>query len=96
MNAGIIGIVAGVLTAISLLPQLVKIIKEKRAENISYGMLIVLLVGLGCWVWYGVLRDDWPIMATNSFSFLINALVIFFTIKYKQHPKGSSATTAGA
>jgi MtN3 and saliva related transmembrane protein len=83
MQPGIVGIIAGILTSVSLLPQLVKIIREKKAQNISYLMLIVLLAGLGCWVWYGILRDDLPIMITNSFSFLINSLVIFFTIRYK-------------
>jgi MtN3 and saliva related transmembrane protein len=83
MQPGIVGIVAGILTSVSLLPQLIKIIREKKAQNISYLMLVVLLAGLGCWVWYGVLREDVPIIVTNSFSFLINSLVIFFTIKYK-------------
>jgi MtN3 and saliva related transmembrane protein len=96
MNPGFIGIVAGIFTSVSLLPQLIKILREKQAENISYGMLIVLLIGLGCWVWYGMLREDWPIVITNSFSFLVNSLVIIFTVKYKHHPKGNSATTAGA
>ena len=83
MNPGYVGIMAGVLTSFSLLPQLIKIVREKKAEDISYGMLIVLLLGLGSWVWYGLLRDDMPIIITNSFSFLINSLVIVFTIKYR-------------
>jgi MtN3 and saliva related transmembrane protein len=85
MSPGYVGIVAGILTSVSLLPQLVKIIREKEAENLSYGMLLVLLAGLGCWVYYGILREDLPIIITNSFSFLINMLVIIFTIKYKNN-----------
>jgi MtN3 and saliva related transmembrane protein len=84
MNPAYVGIAAGVLTSVSLLPQLVKIIREKKAEAISYFMLIILLCGLSCWVWYGVLREDLPIIITNSFSLLINSLVIIFTIKYKK------------
>ena len=84
MNAAFVGIAAGVLTSISLLPQLIKIIREKKAEDISYFMLIILLLGLSCWVWYGILRDDLPIIVTNSFSLLVNTLVIIFTIRYKK------------
>jgi MtN3 and saliva related transmembrane protein len=80
---GYIGILAGIFTAASLLPQLVKIIKEKKSENISYFMLFILLAGLSMWVWYGILRKDYPIIITNSFSFLVNILVIYFTMKYK-------------
>jgi MtN3 and saliva related transmembrane protein len=80
-----IGIFAGVCTCISLLPQLIKIIREKKAENISYLMLIILLIGVGSWIWYGFLKNDLPIIITNSVSFLINLLVIVFTIRYKNN-----------
>jgi MtN3 and saliva related transmembrane protein len=84
MNQQVIGIIAGIFTSVSLLPQLFKIIKEKKAKDLSYGMLIVLLIGLGCWIWYGLLREDLPIIITNSFSFLVNFMMIIFTIKYKE------------
>ena len=82
-----IGIFAGICTCTSLMPQLFKIIKAKKAENISYWMLFILLTGVGTWIWYGFLRDDLPIIITNSVSFLINTLVIIFTIKFKQRDK---------
>jgi MtN3 and saliva related transmembrane protein len=83
MNTNILGIVAGVLTAASLLPQLIKIIREKKAGDISYVMILLLLAGLACWVWYGIAKQDYPIIITNSFSFLVNATMLGFTIKYK-------------
>jgi MtN3 and saliva related transmembrane protein len=76
---------AGIFTAISLLPQLIKIIKEKKANDISYFMLFILLTGLALWIYYGILRNDYPIIITNCFSFMVNALVIVFTIKYKDN-----------
>ncbi|RYE37340.1 MAG: hypothetical protein EOP48_28925, partial [Sphingobacteriales bacterium] len=65
------------------LPQLIKIIKEKKADDISYLMLFTLLCGLGGWIWYGILKEDYPIIVTNSFSFLVNTVIIFFTFKYQ-------------
>jgi len=82
-----IGIGAGALTALSLLPQLLKIIKEKKADDISYFMLFILLSGLGGWIWYGLLKKDYPIIITNGFSLLVNLLVIFFSIRYKKTGK---------
>lgn len=78
-----VGIGAGIFTAFSLLPQLYKIVKEKKAEDISYLMLFILLTGIGGWIWYGVLKNDYPIIITNSFSFILNIIIIFFSIKYK-------------
>jgi MtN3 and saliva related transmembrane protein len=79
-----IGIAAGIFTSISLLPQLIKIIREKETENISSFMLFILIAGLGLWIWYGLLKKDYPILITNSFSFLVNSLMIYFTFRYKK------------
>ena len=80
----VIGIVAGICTGVSLLPQLIKIIKEKKAEDISWFMLFILLTGLAGWVWYGLLKEDYPIIITNSFSFLVNIATIVFTIRFRK------------
>jgi MtN3 and saliva related transmembrane protein len=56
----IVGIIAGILTATSLLPQLIKIIKEKQVEDLSAGMFITLMAGLGLWIAYGVLEATCP------------------------------------
>lgn len=81
-----VGIIAGILTGVSLLPQLVKIIKEKKANSISFGMLGVLLAGLCVWIVYGALKKDYPIIVTNSFSLLTNIVIVVLTIKYKDGP----------
>lgn len=79
-----VGIAAGIGTAVSLIPQLIKIIKEKKADDISYFMLFFLLSGLGGWIYYGILKNDLPLIITNSFSFIANLLIIGFAIKYKR------------
>ena len=78
-----VGIAAGILTGVSLLPQLIKIIKEKKADSISFGMLAVLLVGLCVWIVYGFLKKDYPIIFTNSFSLITNIIIVVLTAKYK-------------
>ncbi len=78
----IIGTGAGILTSISMLPQLIKTFKEKKAENISLVMIIILLCGIGSWVWYGFLKSDMPIIFTNCFSFLLNSILLFLRFKY--------------
>ena len=82
-----IGIAAGVCTAVSLLPQLIKIIREKKAENISYFMIAILLLGLAGWIAYGFLRKDAPLILTNIFSFIVNVLMMIFSVKYKPSAK---------
>lgn len=78
-----VGLFAGICTAISLLPQLVKIIREKKANAISYGMLGILMLGLISWIVYGFLKNDYPIILTNFLSLILNILIVIFTVKYK-------------
>ncbi len=86
----IVGLAAGICTSISLLPQLVKLVKQKKAEDISIFYLIILFVGLALWMWYGFLRQDTPILVTNGFSLVINGVVIFLGIKYKRSNRQKS------
>jgi MtN3 and saliva related transmembrane protein len=84
MSTELIGIAAGVCTAISLLPQLIKIIREKEARNISLFYLVILLAGLLLWIWYGILREDLPIIVTNVTSIVLNVAIIILGIRYKR------------
>jgi len=78
------GLAASILTAVCMLPQLIKIIREKRAEEISYLMLFTLLAGLALWIVYGILKNDLFIITSNGFSFLINSSVLILSIKYRK------------
>jgi MtN3 and saliva related transmembrane protein len=80
----IVGILAGIFTAISLIPQIVKIVREKRAEDISFAYLATLLTGLILWIVYGALRKDLPVIITNVVSVVINLVTVFVGIKYKK------------
>ncbi len=82
-----IGIGAGILTSGSMLPQLIKIFKEKKAEDLSVVMILILMSGIGGWIWYGFLKNDLPIMFTNGFSFLLNVILLFFRFKYSDKQK---------
>jgi MtN3 and saliva related transmembrane protein len=83
----IVGISAGICTSISLLPQLIKLLKNKKAEDISLFYLLILFIGLALWIWYGFLREDIPILVTNGFSLVINGIIIILGIRYKRAHK---------
>lgn len=80
----IIGIIAGIFTSASLLPQLIKTIKEKEAKSLSVIMMLVLITGNSLWIYYGVMKDDFPIIATNIFSDMVNITLLFVSIKFKK------------
>lgn len=81
----VIGVVAGIFTSASLLPQLIKMIREKKVEALSVIMFISLMIGLLLWIYYGILRKDLPIIITNGFSVILNICILFFRFKYRNN-----------
>jgi MtN3 and saliva related transmembrane protein len=80
----IVGLAAGIMTASSLVPQVIKTLKEKKAAEISIGMLTTLMIGLATWIVYGILRKDMPIILTNCFSLLMNITLLVLRLKYSR------------
>ena len=87
INPFIVGIIAGTLTGVALLPQLIKLLKEKKPQDISWGMLLVLLGGLSMWTWYGIIKTDYIIIITNAFSILVNICILFFNFRFRRDKK---------
>jgi len=79
----VIGTIAGILTSVSMIPQLIKVLKEKDVENLSWGMIAVLLTGVSLWVVYGIMKDELPIILSNGFSVLVNTILLIYYFKYK-------------
>lgn len=84
MDIEILGLVAGGITSVAMMPQLIKVIKEKNAEDISVVMLLVLITGLSLWVWYGILQNELSIILSNSFSVLVNITLLICCMMFKK------------
>lgn len=82
----IIGSTAAVLTMFSFVPQIVKIIKNKSANDISLVTLIQFCAGLTLWLAYGIHLRNFIIITANSVS-LTSILVVFYLyLRYKTLP----------
>ena len=84
MDANILGIIAGILTSVAMLPQLIKVLKEKNVEDISWLMTAILITGLSLWVWFGILKEEWSIILSNGFAVLVNVVLLFCLVKYRE------------
>ena len=84
MDENILGIIAGVFTSASMIPQLVKVLKEKNVEDLSWVTLLVLITGVSLWVWYGILKDELPIIVSNAFAVLVNISLLTCYLIYRK------------
>jgi MtN3 and saliva related transmembrane protein len=64
----IIGFTAAFFITAANIPQAVKIIRTKSTKGISSWTYGILLAGNICWLVYGILREDLPIILSNSIS----------------------------
>lgn len=80
----ITGIAASIFSVVSLVPHLIKLLREKEAGDISQPMLVILLMGLSCWIFYGILIKDRIIIISNSISLLLNLVILFLNVKYRK------------
>ncbi|HEX8452867.1 MAG TPA: SemiSWEET transporter [Longimicrobium sp.] len=78
-----IGYVAGALTVISFLPQVVRVWKTKRTNDLSLGMFVILITAGALWITYGVITSDWPVIATNGGMVALNIAILVAKLRFK-------------
>ncbi len=88
MNEEILGTAAGVLTSVAMVPQVVKVMRSRNAEDLSWGMIAILITGLSLWVWYGIIKNELPIIVSNAFAVLVNITLLICCILYKKKNTG--------
>jgi MtN3 and saliva related transmembrane protein len=78
----ILGLVAGTLTTLSFLPQLLKAWKSRSTHDISIGMFSMLAVGVLLWLIYGLVTADIPVIAANAITLVFVALILALKLRY--------------
>ncbi len=67
----------------SFVPQLVKIVREKRVEGVSLRTYLVMVAGFVLWTIYGVLENSWPIAASNTVNLILAAAILALRFRYR-------------
>lgn len=78
----IIGTMAATLTTISFVPQAIKIIRSKHTADISLSMYIILNLGISCWLAYGIMLDNFPMMLANGITLPLTLSILYIKIKF--------------
>jgi MtN3 and saliva related transmembrane protein len=79
----ILGLVAGVLTTLSFLPQVIKAWRSRSTRDISLGMFAMFCTGVFLWIVYGFLIGDIPVLVANIVTFLLAATILFLKLRYR-------------
>jgi MtN3 and saliva related transmembrane protein len=82
MDSFVIGIIAGILCAISFIPQIVKIFRTKQAKDLSLITFAVFTIGVSLWLVYGILIEQLPVILANGATLILILIILIAKIKY--------------
>ena len=83
-NIELYGYFAAILTTLAFLPQLIKTLRTKKAEDVSLITLIMFLTGVLSWIIYGYKISSTPILLANLITFILNLLILIFKITFSK------------
>ncbi|MDK9717800.1 MAG: SemiSWEET transporter [Trichlorobacter sp.] len=82
MTPTFIGLIAGLLTSIASLPQVVKTWRSRHAHDLSIWQPLLLSFGVALWLIYGMLIGDTPLILANITPLVCNLLLTAMKIKF--------------
>jgi MtN3 and saliva related transmembrane protein len=80
----LLGMIAGILTTVAFLPQVVKTWKSRSAKDLSLGMFSIFCLGVLLWLIYGLLVSDLPIILANLVTLVLALTLLVFKLSFKR------------
>ena len=84
MNVDIFGYIEALLTTTAFLPQLIKTLKTKKAEDVSLATLIMFIIGVLSWIIYGYKISSTPVLIANLITLILNLLILISKIYFSK------------
>lgn len=78
-----LGLVAGALTTVAFVPQVLKTYKSRSAKDLSLGMFSIFFAGVALWLVYGIMVNDVPVIAANLLTLVLAFTLIVFKFKFR-------------
>jgi len=76
------GVIAGLCSMASFVPQIMKIMKERDASSVSLRMYAVTTVGFVCWTTYGALSGSWPVTLANAVCLVLVIAILILRLRF--------------
>jgi len=78
----LLGIVAGTLTTLAFLPQLLKTWRSRSAKDISMSWLVTFTVGISLWLIYGICIQSIPVTIANAITLVLTLIILYFKLTF--------------
>lgn len=78
----LIGLVAGCMTTISFVPQVLRVWRTRSTTDISLGMFGLMTAGVFMWLVYGIMLADIPIIIANAVTLLLASSIVVAKVRF--------------
>ena len=78
----LLGFFAGAFTTVAFVPQMLQVWRSRSTGDISLGMYVVFIIGVGLWLVYGVALGSLPVILANSVTLLLAAFVLIMKLRH--------------
>lgn len=82
MTVTTIGLIAGTLTSIAAIPQVIKTMQTRHVRDISIWQPLLLSFGVALWMMYGILISDLPLIVANVTPLVCNVILTVMKLRY--------------
>lgn len=79
-----LGYIAGILTTVAFVPQVMQIYRTKSAKDVSLSMFLLFTVGVALWLAYGLMTHSFPVVAANTVTLMLSFVILYFKWKYSK------------
>jgi MtN3 and saliva related transmembrane protein len=79
----VLGLVAGTLTTVAFIPQLLLVLRTRRTQDISLGMFLIFSSGVALWLVYGLLLGDVPVVLANGVTLVLALVILYYKLTLK-------------
>jgi len=84
-----IGNSAAVCTTVSFVPQLIRVLRRKSADDISLSMFLLFSTGVALWLVYGLQIGSFPVIAANTVTLALALAILVLKLRYDSRRPGS-------
>lgn len=82
-TTNILGLLAGSLTTLAFLPQVIKTWRSRSAKDLSLGMFSIFTLGVVLWLAYGIIIRDLPVIAANVVTLILASILLTWKLRWK-------------
>ncbi|MCD6034430.1 MAG: hypothetical protein K0R63_171 [Rickettsiales bacterium] len=80
----LIGLIAATLTTLCFVPQAIRTLKTRETHSISKWMYVFFSCGLFCWLIYGILLGNTPMILANAITLPLALTILYVKLQEKK------------